>query len=236
MNNKKFILAADDFGLTKEINQGVKRAIESGVVTYVSLMVSAKETPTAVNIAKENPELTVGLHVEADHVLGISGNVWSAEGLRSLMESAKERSIIKKVMRVSEDEIKKFLDMGFEPTVINSHMNIHFFPTIFPHFVELSARYSFKYMRFSPHDPLLEYTDIPVRKELGWMEQMLKGAGIGYSDWYIASSFHFFPPELKEGTTEIMFHAADLGPGDVPYVYYLDLVKILTWGAYYRNL
>jgi len=61
---RRLVVNADDFGRSEAINAGVRRAHVEGIVTSASLMVCHPATPEAVRIAREHPELGVGLHLE----------------------------------------------------------------------------------------------------------------------------------------------------------------------------
>jgi chitin disaccharide deacetylase len=59
----RVILTADDFGLSPEVNEAVERAHREGVLTAASLMVGERAAPDAVEVARRNPGLAVGLHL-----------------------------------------------------------------------------------------------------------------------------------------------------------------------------
>jgi hopanoid biosynthesis associated protein HpnK len=59
----RLILTADDFGLSPEVNAAVERAHRDGVLTAASLMVGERAAPEAVEVARRNPRLAVGLHL-----------------------------------------------------------------------------------------------------------------------------------------------------------------------------
>src|SRR5262245_62938066 len=70
---KQLIVNADDLGLTPAVNRGVVRAFQDGIVTSASLLVTGSAFEDAVALARQNPELDVGLHlalVEERAVLG----------------------------------------------------------------------------------------------------------------------------------------------------------------------
>src|SRR4029434_4221899 len=70
---KQLIVNADDWGLTPAVNRGVVRAFQDGIVTSASLLVTGSAFEEAVVLARQNPELDVGLHlalVEERAVLG----------------------------------------------------------------------------------------------------------------------------------------------------------------------
>jgi chitin disaccharide deacetylase len=57
------IINADDFGYSSAVNRAIIQAHREGVLTSTSLMVNERATDEAVQLAKENPELAVGLHL-----------------------------------------------------------------------------------------------------------------------------------------------------------------------------
>ncbi len=70
---KKLIVNADDLGLTPGVNRGVLRAFQDGIVTSASLLVTGSAFEDAVALARQNPDLDVGLHltlVEEQAILG----------------------------------------------------------------------------------------------------------------------------------------------------------------------
>lgn len=60
---KKLVITADDFGLCKEINQGIVKAHKNGFIKSTALLVNAPGTNDALNLIKTNPNLEVGLHL-----------------------------------------------------------------------------------------------------------------------------------------------------------------------------
>ena len=59
----KLIVNADDFGLTDGVTYGILDAMNNGIVTSTTMMVNTPGTAKAATIARENPELAVGLHI-----------------------------------------------------------------------------------------------------------------------------------------------------------------------------
>src|SRR6185437_10224955 len=58
-----FVITADDFGLSHEVNEAIVRAHKDGILTAASLMVSGAGAQEAVAIARKMPSLRVGLHL-----------------------------------------------------------------------------------------------------------------------------------------------------------------------------
>src|SRR5438552_18876794 len=63
VGRRRLIVNADDFGRSPSINQAVIRAHREGILTTASLMVNEEASAEAVRLARENPQLGVGLHL-----------------------------------------------------------------------------------------------------------------------------------------------------------------------------
>src|SRR5262245_32227903 len=57
------IINGDDFGYSEAVNRAVIQAHREGVLTSCSLMVNERAARHAVELAKSNPNLAVGLHL-----------------------------------------------------------------------------------------------------------------------------------------------------------------------------
>src|SRR6185503_5777037 len=60
---RRLIINADDFGRSPSINAAVVRAHREGILTSASLMVNESAFDEAVELARQNPKLGVGLHL-----------------------------------------------------------------------------------------------------------------------------------------------------------------------------
>ncbi|MFV0394683.1 MAG: ChbG/HpnK family deacetylase [Coprobacillaceae bacterium] len=59
----KLIVRADDLGYTEGVTLGILAAHRDGIVTCTSLMVNMPYSKEAVRLAKQYPNLSLGLHV-----------------------------------------------------------------------------------------------------------------------------------------------------------------------------
>ena len=57
------IINADDFGLTPGVNRGIVSAFREGVLTSTTMMVNMRFFDEAVELARENSDLPVGIHL-----------------------------------------------------------------------------------------------------------------------------------------------------------------------------
>src|ERR1700752_3169921 len=60
------IVNADDLGMSDEIDRGVFEAQYRGIVTSASLLVDAPHAADAVRLARQRPDLGLGIHVAFD--------------------------------------------------------------------------------------------------------------------------------------------------------------------------
>ena len=138
---KELILNADDFGLTRGVNEGIVRAFQDGILTSTTLMANAPAFDHAVQCARANPRLGVGCHL----VLAGGPAVARPQDVASLVDERGHmpRSLGKFVARVScgairaEDidrelraQIGKIRAAGIEPTHLDTHKHTHAHPRV----------------------------------------------------------------------------------------------------------
>ncbi|MCL2760226.1 MAG: hopanoid biosynthesis-associated protein HpnK [Desulfuromonadales bacterium] len=174
---KKLIINADDFGLSNSVNQAVIKGWESGILTSTSLMVEGSAFNEAVQIAKDNPNLQVGLHLTllqgkgtAEHegfpsLLDYQGN-FPNDPIMAGMRMFFLRPLRKQIAKEIEAQIEKFLSTGLKLSHIDGHLNIHMHPTVFDILCKLMPKYDIKSFRLS-RERLLTELSISKRRFLG---------------------------------------------------------------------
>ena len=109
------IVNADDFGHSAEVNAGVVRAHEKGIVTSTSLMVRRPAVEEAAAYARSRPQLAVGLHVELGEWRFIDG-AWVSAGVLDDDRVAAEVEV----------QLERFAALvGRDPTHLDSHQHAH---------------------------------------------------------------------------------------------------------------
>lgn len=121
---KYLIVNADDLGTSEGVNRGILEAHRDGIVTSASLMIQRPATLGGVSVARDCPDLSVGLHFD------ITG-----EG-----EVAFDKNDLTAVERELHRQHGAFCELlGRPPTHLDSHHHIHRKPgirTIFDRFSE----------------------------------------------------------------------------------------------------
>ena len=139
---KKLIINADDLGLTPGVNRGILRAFQDGIVTSASLLVTGSAFVEAVALARQNPELDVGLHltlVEERAVLGHEALPTLVDKNGRLPRTSGEflrhaflgRISWKEVEREITAQIARFQETGLRLSHLDSHQHLHVFPPVF---------------------------------------------------------------------------------------------------------
>ncbi|HYE76027.1 MAG TPA: ChbG/HpnK family deacetylase, partial [Blastocatellia bacterium] len=139
---KQLIVNADDFGITTGVNRAIIEGHQHGIITSTTLMVNMPGFNEAVQLAKANPKLGVGLHFNITQGQPIA----SKEKIRSLLNSKLEftgtstalaqRSILGRLKSAEIEielraQIEKALAAGIKPTHLDSHKHAHALPQVF---------------------------------------------------------------------------------------------------------
>lgn len=154
----RLIVNADDFGISAEVNEAVIRAFREGVLTSTSLMVTGAAFQQAVDLAKENPGLAVGIHlvtVVGKSVLphseipalvdkqGNFSNNSTLAGLKYYFSRRARRELRKEIAA----QFEKFHSTGLPLSHIDGHLHLHVHPVIFNAALKLGAKYGARRMR-----------------------------------------------------------------------------------------
>ena len=156
---RKLIINADDFGLSPDVNQAVEQAHSQGVLTSATIITNLADFADAVAIAKRLPRLGIGVHLNLFNskpvsddsrvkpLLNSSGSFrYSSNALAFVsMFSHKIRTAIRIEMAA---QIQKLIDSGIEPTHLDSHKHIHFFPSIYPIACSLARQFKIPAIRY----------------------------------------------------------------------------------------
>lgn len=138
---KELILNADDFGLTRGVNEGIVRAHREGILTSATLMANGPAFEDAVERAKQNPQLGVGCHLVLVGGLAVAprekipsladrdGRLPRSIGvLMAKLSCGRVRS--RDVETELRAQIEKLRRAGIEPTHLDTHKHTHVHPRV----------------------------------------------------------------------------------------------------------
>ena len=230
---KRLIVNADDFGMTRGINRGIIEANGKGIVTAASIMVTGWAFEEAVQLARENPNLDIGLHLSltvgmpALNDPAVNRYLTSHGTFRLTNRDILINLILHNISpsifyREIEAQFMKALDTRLPINHIDGHESIHVFPGIREMVFKLMGRYGIPFIRLS-------YEGISLRglwKLKRWKKTLInlfgllhgrqiRRRGIRTTDYYYGTfDAGYLGKEklmatilnLKEGTSEIMCH------------------------------
>lgn len=154
MENKKFILNADDFGMSKAFNRAVLEGYHNGFLTSASLCANGKAFNAAVNeIIPECPNLGIGVHLNIIEgksltkalMLTNSKGKFNNGYLQLILKSGN-----KKFLEQVEFEFRTQIETVMNYTKvdhIDSHVHTHAIPNIFKIAAKLAKEYNIPCIR-----------------------------------------------------------------------------------------
>jgi chitin disaccharide deacetylase len=119
---RNLIVNADDLGASSGVNRGILECHTGGILTSASLMVTGRAVEEAIEIAKEYPTLSVGLHWD---VWGEDERAFPIDDLASVRDEFGR-------------QLDRFTDlMGRLPSHVDSHRHAHRSEHLMPTFLEM---------------------------------------------------------------------------------------------------
>ena len=161
---RRLIVNADDFGRSDSINAAVIRAHQEGILTTASLMVNGDAFTEAVSLAKQNPNLGVGLHLTLvcgrstlppSDIPGLaaSNHSFSDDPVATGLKLFFWRALIPQLRREMAAQFHKFRQTGLPLDHVNGHLNLHLHPTVFRILMEHANEWDLRTIRLT-REPL----------------------------------------------------------------------------------
>ena len=177
MADKKFILNADDFGMSGAYNRAIKEGYEAGLLKSTSLVANGNAYDEAINVVVPAcSELGVGVHLniiegkslvkDLDRLTDAEGNFNNSYG-KLILKAYNPKD---KIFLAQIEKIKK---SGVNITHIDSHVHTHAIPPIFALVCELAKEYGIKQVRTQFERPYL-IPDIMIHLNLKYPINLIK--------------------------------------------------------------
>jgi len=171
------VVNADDFGRSESVNAAVAQAHREGLLTSASLMVTGDAWKQAVEIARENPSLAVGLHLvvlggraasppaQVPHLVDSEGRFPRRAVLTGLRYcfSKHARSELERELRA---QFERFGQTGLPLSHVDGHHHMHLHPLVFRLVLPLCQEYGARAVRVNVSDELLFSLRVDRRKPL----------------------------------------------------------------------
>ena len=225
---KRLIVSADDFGMAESVNQAVEVAHRDGLLSTASLMVAGKAAADAVERARANPALKIGLHlvlVEGDSVL-------SQKDIPLLVDSHNRfprnqaalgfRYFFRPGIRAElEREIRAqfvaFAVTGLELDHVNAHKHMHLHPTVARLMLAIAREHGCRAVRLPRALKPAGFGGYALAGWTNYLGAQARHHGMITNDYVcgLAETGHFDEAAflaclaaLPEGVTEAYFHPA----------------------------
>lgn len=166
MSDKKFILNADDFGMSQAFNTAVLEGYSSGILKSASLVANGDAFEEACkDVIPACPDLGVGVHLNViegkslcsrlDKLTDSEGNFNNSFGkllLKSL--DTKNNNFMEQLEKEFRAQIEKVL-AHTGVSHIDSHVHVHSIPRIFELVAKLAKEYEIKQIRTQYEKPYI---------------------------------------------------------------------------------
>ena len=212
---RQLIVNADDFGFTRDVNEGIVHACREGILTATTLMATGAAFEHAVELARQNPGLDVGVH------LVLVGSPGYPPTVARLMQAIALGRI--RIYDELAGQIRKVLDAGLAPTHLDTHKHTHLLPPVLDAVARLADEFKIHWIR-RPLDLPRHAAGVPWQTRLAnrsfsfirrRFHRVLTSRGCSTTDYfagfqmtgrYDARELATLIRSLPEGVTEFMCH------------------------------
>ncbi len=196
---KYLIVNADDFGFTRDVNDGIIEAHRRGILTSATLMANAGDFHHAHLLAKDFPSLDVGVHLVlvGERALSRPSKCLPETPLGLLWDRSLE------IERELDLQMRRVLEAGIKPTHLDTHKHAHLLPKVARAVAAIAKTYGIAWVRR------------PLPRLGFFATRILRNSGCRMTDHFTGfrQTGRLDTPELvelirnlPEGLTELMVH------------------------------
>lgn len=214
-NTRRLLLTGDDFGRSAAINAAIEQWHRAGALTQAGLMVNEAGAEEAVEIARRNPKLRVGLHLTLCDGRASDGSAMGVSpalaGLRFAFFPGARAWLRKEISA----QFAKFAQLDFAPTYWDGHTHLHLHPLVLRLTIPIAAAHGFRFTRLVREPGLRGFLPRVFSILSARAAPKLRAAEIGFADavFGLSKSGRMDLDEVRHavrhastGTTEIYFH------------------------------
>lgn len=221
----RLIFNADDFGFTRDVNEGIVEAHRHGVLTATTLMANGDAFDHAVALARETPSLDVGVHL-----VMVQG--WSlAKPGQAMPATLPEltQALMRRELAVYDEaaaQVRRIIAAGIQPSHIDTHKHTHLLPPVLEAVARVAKEFGIPWVR-RPFDFGVSRTAGVTKQAVALGMKMMRPrfakmlAGLRMTDYFAGfqttgrldeKSMIDTLRKLPEGLTEFMCHPGKCGP------------------------
>ena len=157
------IVNADDFGISKEVNEAIRESFEKRIITNTTLMVNMPYATEAVMLAKEKGfSERIGLHLNLTAGTPLTSKIRSCRlfcnsngnfnakfhlstSSRIHISKAESEAVYEEI----EAQMRRYLTFGLPERHLDSHHHVHTDRSILKQAIPLIKKYDFRSVRIS---------------------------------------------------------------------------------------
>lgn len=205
----RFVFNADDFGLSKGVNEGILHCYQSGAITSASLMTNTLFFEDAVALIHQHGLPNIGLHVNLTEFKSIlSSHNTIVDGHGNFMRNIADSKQIEyaEVYAEIEAQYQKALSNGVKITHLDSHHHVHMSYALRKPFIAFAQK---------NHLPLRKINFF-TRNPFKWLEFKMDTRKVNYYTDCFSADFYEVTVQLETlvaiikkypmGSLEIMCH------------------------------
>lgn len=155
---KRLAVTADDFGLDRKLDEGIRLAFTEGIVTHVSLVANGDAFEEAVSFLKKHTGIIASAHLnltdgrplshhkDIQRLLNSEGNFLGSHW-RVVWILLRVTDLFEAVEMEYRMQIERILSAGIKIWQLNCHGHLHALPAVFRLVVQLALSYKIPYVR-----------------------------------------------------------------------------------------
>ncbi len=158
----QLIINADDFGVSRGVNEAIVTAHQKGILNSTSMMMNVAYTDDAIRLAKTMPDLKIGVHLNltnqrnqkplanpTDIPLLVDKNGHLKNGFVALMllSFRHPKQLAAQAALEMRAQIDKLIAAGIQPAHLDSHRHVHMIPALFKTVTRLASEYNIPRVR-----------------------------------------------------------------------------------------
>ena len=143
---KQLVVNADDFGFTRDVNQGIIQAHQRGILTATTLMANGDAFADAARLARENPTLDIGAHLVLIGGRGLAAPQVALPATVTRLLAA----IALKQLRIHDElaaQVRRILDAGIRLTHLDTHKHTHLAPPVLDAVARIAEEFGIPWVR-----------------------------------------------------------------------------------------
>ena len=153
---KYLIPNADDFGYTRDVNEGIVHAHRQGILTATTLMATGAAFDHAVALARENPI------ARCRRASGSGGSEGFPPTVAQLMRQIALRRI--RIYDQLAAQVRKVQSAGIQPTHLDTHKHTHLLPPVLNAVARIASEFQIPWVR-RPFDLPLHGGSVPWQRQ-----------------------------------------------------------------------